>query len=311
MPIIGTFAGNLYRLLLELKANWVIGKNKTVPVLEISLDFKIKNPYFTYQDMTWYGGLVVNNLRKNHPFIVEAGGQKFFSQKELCQKIKYQKKVRENCRASFFMSQWVAAFTKEECPNMKEKICFVGGGANLDVTKIDVSKKKGNKFLFVGRDFRRKAGDLVIEAFKVIRDQYSENMELHIAGPTDLNISEKNIFTYGDADNQTVNDLMNKCDVFVMPSRFEAYGLVFAEALIHGMPCIGRNLFEMPYFIQDGVNGRLILDDDSSFLAKTMYATITDAQMIRFVQKHQNEYIDKYSWNSVASRIAEVIEKLT
>ena len=36
-----------------------------------------------------------------------------------------------------------------------------------------------------------------------------------------------------------------------MPSYFEAYGLVFIEALTYGLPCIGRNAFEMPNFIQD------------------------------------------------------------
>ena len=50
----------------------------------------------------------------------------------------------------------------------------------------------------------------------------------------------------------------NLCDFFVMPSRFEAYGLVFPEALIFGLPCIGKNICAVPEFIQDGENGKVL-----------------------------------------------------
>ena len=50
----------------------------------------------------------------------------------------------------------------------------------------------------------------------------------------------------------------NICDVFVLPSRFEAFGIVFVEALCYGLPCIGRNLMEMPNLIQNNETGLLI-----------------------------------------------------
>ena len=43
----------------------------------------------------------------------------------------------------------------------------------------------------------------------------------------------------------------NLCDYFVMPSKFEAYGLVFAEALIYGLPCIGKKCYARPEFINN------------------------------------------------------------
>ena len=50
----------------------------------------------------------------------------------------------------------------------------------------------------------------------------------------------------------------NICDVFVLPSRFEAFGIVFVEALCCGLPCIGRNLMEKPNLIQNNETGLLI-----------------------------------------------------
>lgn len=58
-----------------------------------------------------------------------------------------------------------------------------------------------------------------------------------------------------DCGHEELSDLFNKCDIFVMPSYFEVYGFVFIEALTYGLPCTGRNAYEMPYFIQNAETG--------------------------------------------------------
>lgn len=308
-PLIGVIFGYLYTMLLEYRANKIIGKDKSIPVFEICQCVKLKNPFFPYQDMTWECGVYTKELQQKHSFIWRAAGNNIYHKDEMSRRVRHQNEIYSMARAIPFMSQWVAEYTKKNHPELAPKIFNIGGGANTNLSKIDMSQKKGNKFLFVGRDFFRKAGDLVIEAFKIIHDKYSGDFELHIAGPKDLIVSEKNIFVYGDADTQTVTDLMNQCDVFVMPSRFEAYGLVFVEALIHGMPCVARNLFEMPYFVQNGVNGALILEDDAEMLATAMYLTINDKKMINYVKTHQLDYLNKYNWDAVAYRLSEIINK--
>ncbi len=64
-----------------------------------------------------------------------------------------------------------------------------------------------------------------------------------------------------------------------MPSEFEAYGLVFPEALSFGVPCIGRNAYEMQYFIKEGVNGYLLNDDKPEMLSEIMYKVLNDTNM--------------------------------
>ena len=101
----------------------------------------------------------------------------------------------------------------------------------------------------------------------------------------------------------------NLCDYFVMPSKFEAYGLVFAEALTFGLPCIGKNCFAMPEFIQDGKNGYLIEKDDADELADAMKRLLVSGRPIaQAVQAERGKYLEKYSWDSVADRIIQVLE---
>ena len=52
-------------------------------------------------------------------------------------------------------------------------------------------------------------------------------------------------------------------DLFVMPTRNEAFGLVYQEAAAAGLPAIGTRLNAVPEIIDDGVTGLLVTPGDS------------------------------------------------
>ena len=117
-----------------------------------------------------------------------------------------------------------------------------------------------------------------------------------------------NIIFLGRLTHDELVQYYNLCDYYVMPSIFEAYGLVFVEALCFGLPCIGNNICAMPEFIQDGQNGLLIYQNDVNELATAMEKMLIDGPaMARYVQENRDYYIDKYSWDSVADRIMQVL----
>lgn len=168
-----------------------------------------------------------------------------------------------------------------------------------------------NRILFVGRDFERKGGFLTYDAFCMLKKEMPD-LELYIAGPR-INPIQNPVEGYhflGDIKYDKLSEFYNKCDIFCMPSFFEAYGLVFAEALIFGLPCIGRNCYEMPYFIQDKKNGRLLSENGGALeLAQKMKDALANKEMQNYVISQRNHYIEKYSWDSVAERIKNTIDK--
>lgn len=97
------------------------------------------------------------------------------------------------------------------------------------------------------------------------------------------------------------------CDIFCMPSYFEAYGLVFVEALTFGLPCIGRDCYEMPYFIDEGNTGLLLRHDDPHELATLMLTLLHDPAYQHRVSSLRPHYLQEYSWDAVAERMAKVI----
>ena len=135
--------------------------------------------------------------------------------------------------------------------------------------------------------------------------------ELYVAGPAlDPITSPVAGYHYlGDCDHKKLAHYFNTCDIFCMPSYFEAYGLVFIEALTYGLPCIGRNCYEMPYFIEDGKTGLLIDNDNSTELAEKMKRLLEDETIKANVLSKREWYIENYSWDAVAKRIYEIISK--
>ncbi|MBT2292989.1 glycosyltransferase family 4 protein [Paenibacillus albidus] len=65
-------------------------------------------------------------------------------------------------------------------------------------------------------------------------------------------------------------------DIFVLPSRAEAFGSVFAEAALSCLALVGTNVGGIPEQIEDGVNGLLVKPDDEVALADALEKVISD-----------------------------------
>lgn len=65
-------------------------------------------------------------------------------------------------------------------------------------------------------------------------------------------------------------------DVFVLPSRAEAFGSVFAEAALCWLALVGTNVGGIAEQIEDGVNGLLVPPEDPAALADALEKVIVD-----------------------------------
>ena len=69
--------------------------------------------------------------------------------------------------------------------------------------------------------------------------------------------------------------LYASADLFVLPSRFEGYGMAYAEAIAHGVPVVGTNAGAIPDTIPSAA-GVLVPPDDVEALAATLQRLIED-----------------------------------
>jgi phosphatidyl-myo-inositol dimannoside synthase len=64
--------------------------------------------------------------------------------------------------------------------------------------------------------------------------------------------------------------------VFAMPSRGEGFGLVYLEAMAHGLPCVAAVNDAAAEVIEDGETGFLVRQDDCGALTDRLIRLLTD-----------------------------------
>jgi phosphatidylinositol alpha-1,6-mannosyltransferase len=75
--------------------------------------------------------------------------------------------------------------------------------------------------------------------------------------------------------------LYRRASLFAMPSRQEGFGLVYAEAMWHGLPCIGSTADAAGQVIEDGVTGLLVRYGDARASADAVAGLLSDPARAR------------------------------
>jgi glycosyltransferase involved in cell wall biosynthesis len=95
-------------------------------------------------------------------------------------------------------------------------------------------------------------------------------------------------------------------DLFVLPSRFEGYGMAYAEAIAHGLPVVGTTAGAIPETVPSDA-GILVGPDDVAALAATLRTLIENAdQRARLAAGARATRFP--SWAEQAARFARVLE---
>jgi glycosyltransferase involved in cell wall biosynthesis len=185
-----------------------------------------------------------------------------------------------------------------------EAITVVGGGLNLRELPALTELRPSRDIIFVGRDFERKGGDCLLEAFIRVR-QAVPDARLHIVG-AGRRFTGKGIVAHGKISGRAeLTGLYRRARVFVMPSRYEPWGLVFPEAMAYGVPCIGTTVQSIPEILGFGDAGTLVAPEDPVALADALVELLTnDEHAARLAAAGRQRVETWHTWDHVAQRIA-------
>lgn len=195
-----------------------------------------------------------------------------------------------------------------------ERIHTIYAGVNLAPPAAAAATNKDPVVLFIGRDFERKGGPLLLRAFAQVRRRVP-TAKLIIAGSA-VRVDEPGVEVVGFIDKHSPDgearliDLYRRASVFTMPSHFEPFGIVYAEAMHFGVPCVGVNHCAMPEIISHGVTGLLVPPDNDHALAQALIyvlrnpadATLMGEAAIRKARR-------LFRWEVVAGKMAAIIER--
>jgi glycosyltransferase involved in cell wall biosynthesis len=88
------------------------------------------------------------------------------------------------------------------------------------------------------------------------------------------------------------------CDVFVMHSKKEGFGIVFLEAMRRGKPCIGGNHGGPPDVVEHGKSGFLVEYGDEVTLAAQIRTLVETPELRRAMRQEAMELAQKKFSNS-------------
>jgi phosphatidylinositol alpha-1,6-mannosyltransferase len=145
------------------------------------------------------------------------------------------------------------------------------------------------RVLFVGRmDERYKGQTELLDAMLLLRDRFPSLRLVFVGGGKTLDdwrlearnrgIAQSTDFL-GRVTDEALTEEYRKATVFVMLSENEGFGLVYTEAMAHGVPCIGGDRDASREVIENGVTGFCVPAGNSTALADAISSLLKSPEV--------------------------------
>ena len=232
----------------------------------------------------------------------------------------------------------IIGVSHHEIEQMRVSLSFDGSKVRYIPNGIDFSRfetiPKGRMFrerygipdtspvvLYTGRLAVNKGLDTLLTSFKDVLNEIpdcylclvgdDQGMGQKLREQADrLGILGQVIFT-GHIPENMFRDSYGAADVFVLPSEYEAFGIVLLEAMACKVPCIGTRVGGVPEVIREGVDGLLVEYQDSRGLARAMIRLLSDFEERERMGEAGRERVQReFTWKSVVDRIEDVYREL-
>ncbi len=209
----------------------------------------------------------------------------------------------------------------------KDRIVVIPNG--IDVNEIDKAPidffrsafdfdESCKLILYAGKFLRYKGVHYLLYAFKDLL-KYIKDVKLLVIGEgphkdTLLRMTkqlslERNVIFSGFLERKMLLSALKVCDVFVMPSSYEAFSIITAEAMACGKPVIASNMGGLQEL---GLNKEFLVEYGDAFNITRLMTYILENQDIAKDIGFNNRAIavNKFSWDNVIKRIQDLYLEL-
>ncbi|MBU1895844.1 glycosyltransferase family 4 protein [Patescibacteria group bacterium] len=205
-----------------------------------------------------------------------------------------------NHTKNYFLNSFSDCGTRKK---IEPKVKVITNGVDLSSLKINNQERSESKIkniLFVGAVKSRKGLLEAIEALKLYYNNYSKDFIFNIVGSynatgsyyldlskkiKEYNLDDKIIF-YGRVNEENLEDFYEQADLFLMLSvnvsnKFEGFGLVYLEANVRGVPCIGADNSGAREAVVDGQTGFVVEVDKFEEVAERINDVLNNSAIKR------------------------------
>lgn len=227
------------------------------------------------------------------------------------------------CEYAIFSSEWAARGAIELYGADKNKVKVIPFGANLTdppsmeevAHAITMRSKSIIKLLFLAKSWERKGGDIVLAVADALHAA-GHAVELHIVGYTPkLSTVPPYVKIHGFISKHTgegkarLRQLLLDSHFLFVPSRGEAYGIVFCEASAHGVASLTTYVGGISTIVRDHINGMTFslnapIAHYCDYIANMMHDR---AQYEALALSSYNEFVTRLNWKTAVNSMMTLI----
>jgi len=254
-------------------------------------------PHFVYTDHTQLANLYYPGYRRD-----ELPSQAWIDR---------ERSIYQGASVIFTMSTHVSRSLIEhyQCDPQRVVCAYAGPNAAIpDLPIAGIERYRSKRILFVGKDWRRKGGPQLVEAFAQVLQRHP-TAELVIVGCTP-EIQLPNCRVVGLVPVSQVGRYFAEASVLCMPTRNEPFGLVFIEAFAHALPVVSSTIGALPDLVEEGQSGYLVGPDDVDALAERLIDLLGDPERLQdFGARGRARVESRYTWDNVGRIMSEHIRR--
>ena len=251
-------------------------------------------PHFLYTDHTHLANLKYPGAKR--------------SQLSIPGWIELEKTIYHHVEANLVMSAFVRDSLVEDYDCDPARIAIIGAAPNV-APPDDLPDNGGysnRKILFVGIDWERKGGPILLEAFRQVLEKIPD-AQLTIAGCSPR-VDLPNVKVLGRVPRTEISGLLLGSSMLALPSVREPQGMIAIEALAHGIPVVATNVGALPEAVEDGRTGRIVPPGDAGALAAALIELLSDPALCRRCgEAGRVSARERYSYEAVSRNLGEAI----
>ncbi|WP_068072756.1 glycosyltransferase [Novosphingobium lentum] len=163
------------------------------------------------------------------------------------------------------------------------------------------------RVLFIGRLDRQKGIDVLFAAV----DGLADRIALRVIGTTVVGdqpidpAPADGVTMLGWCDEDRIRSELAWCDVVVVPSRWEGFGLVAVEAMRSGRAVIASDVGGLPEVVDRGATGLLVPVEDPQALRHALLSA-SDAQIVAMGQAGRQRFLDRFTIDRTVDGLSRV-----